>query len=103
VNEEHLRCCASAEWAETVERVLLPWAVGGRGPGDEMLEVDAGPGLVTDALRGRVPDVFLPADPAALPGRLRAAGFADPEVEVDAGGDRFRFAATRPGGARGSA
>jgi hypothetical protein len=52
---------------------------------------------------GGSPDVFLPADPAALPGRLRAAGFADPEVEGDAGGDRFRFAATRPGGAHGSA
>jgi hypothetical protein len=35
--------------------------------------------------------VFLPADPATLPGRLRAAGFADPEVEIDPGADRFRF------------
>jgi ubiquinone/menaquinone biosynthesis C-methylase UbiE len=186
VNEEHLRFCASAEWAETVERVLVPWAVGGRPLGDELLEVGAGPGLVTDALHGRVPrlvaveldealaaalgrrlagagvavvrgdatalpfadgrfsavacftmlhhvpsvalqermlaelrrvlrpggllagtdgmdtperrrlhagDVFLPADPAALGGRLRAAGFAYPEVEVDTGADRFRFAA----------
>jgi SAM-dependent methyltransferase len=188
VNDEHLRFCASAEWAETVERVLLPWAVGARRLGDAVLEVGAGPGLVTEALARRVPwlvaveldpalaaglgrrsgggvrvvradatrlpfaggrfsavacftmlhhvpsvalqdrllaelrrvlrpggllagsdgmdtparralhvgDVFLPADPATLPGRLRAAGFADPEVEVDAGGDRFRFAATRP-------
>jgi SAM-dependent methyltransferase len=189
VNDEHLRFCASAEWAETVERVLLPWAVGGRGLGDVVLEVGAGPGLVTDVLRARVRrlvaveldgglaatlgrrlagsgvavvradatalpfaggrfsavacftmlhhvpsvaaqdrmlaelgrvlrpggllagtdamdtparralhvgDVFVPADPAGLPGRLRAAGFADPEVEVDAAGDRFRFAATRP-------
>jgi Methyltransferase domain len=161
VNDEHLRFCASAEWAETVERVLLPWAIGGRRFGDQVLEVGAGPGLVTDVLRVRVPrlvaveldgelaaalrrrlagsgvavvqgdatalpfaggrfsavacftmlhhgmdtperrrlhvgDVFLPADPATLPGRLRAAGFADPEVEIDPGADRFRFAATRP-------
>jgi SAM-dependent methyltransferase len=193
VNDEHLRFCASAEWAGTVERVLLPWAVGGRGLGDLMLEVGAGPGLVTDVLRGRVPwlvaveldgelaaalgrrlagsgvavvqgdatalpfaggrfsavacftmlhhvpsvaaqdrmlgelcrvlrpggllagtdgmdtpqrrrlhvgDVFLPADPAALPGRLRAAGFRDPEVEVDPAADRFRFAAFASGGSR---
>jgi ubiquinone/menaquinone biosynthesis C-methylase UbiE len=186
MNDEHLRFCASAEWAETVERVLLPWAVGAHRLGDQVLEVGAGPGLVTDVLRGRVPrlvaveldgelaaalgrrlagagvavvradatalpfddrrfsavacftmlhhvpsvaaqdrmlaelcrvlrpggllagtdgmdtperrrlhvgDVFLPADPAALSGRLRAAGFADPEVEVGPGADRFRFAA----------
>jgi SAM-dependent methyltransferase len=189
VNDEHLRFCASAEWAETVERVLLPWAVGAHRLGDLVLEVGAGPGLVTEVLRGRAPrlvaveldgglaaalvrrlagsgvavvqgdatalpfaggrfsavacftmlhhvpsvvaqdrmlaelcrvlrpggllagtdgmdtperrrlhvgDVFVPADPAALAGRLRAAGFADPEVEVDRGADRFRFAATRP-------
>jgi ubiquinone/menaquinone biosynthesis C-methylase UbiE len=188
MNDEHLRFCASAEWAETVERVLLPWAVGAHRLGDQVLEVGAGPGLVTDVLRGRVPrlvaveldgelaaalgrrlagagvavvqadatalpfadgrfsavacftmlhhvpsvalqdrmlaelcrvlrpggllagtdgidtperrrlhvgPVFVPADPAALPGRLRAAGFAHPEVEVDPGADRFRFAATR--------
>ena len=98
MNAEHLRLCASAEWAETVERVLLPWAVGARRLGDRVLEVGAGPGLVTEVLARRagwlhVGDVFLPADPAALPGRLRAAGFADPEVEVDPGADRFRFAA----------
>jgi SAM-dependent methyltransferase len=185
VNDEHLRICASAEWADTVERVLLPWAVGGRELGELVLEVGAGPGLVTDVLRGRVPrlvaveldgglaaalgrrlaggagvvradatrlpfasgrfsavacftmlhhvptvalqdrmlaelrrvlrpdgllagtdgmdtperrrlhvgDVFVPADPGTLAARLRAAGFADPEVEVDPGADRFRFAA----------
>jgi len=195
MNAEHLRFCASAEWAETVERVLLPWAIGGRRLGDQVLEVGAGPGLVTDALRVRVPrlvaveldgglaaalgrrlsgsgvavvrgdatalpfaggrfssvacftmlhhvptvgmqdrllaelgrvlraggvlvgtdaidtparralhvgDVFVPADPATLADRLRAAGFTGPEVEVAADGDRFRFAATRPRWSRGS-
>jgi len=185
MNAEHLRLCASAEWAETVERVLLPWAVGGRRLGDRVLEVGAGPGLVTEVLRVRVPrlvaveldgelaaalgrrlsgsgvavvqadatalpfpggsfsavacftmlhhvptvaaqdrllgelrrvlrpggllvgtdamdtparrelhvgDVFVPADPATLAARLGAAGFAGPEVEADADGDRFRFA-----------
>jgi hypothetical protein len=43
--------------------------------------------------RLHVGDIFVPADPATLGGRLRAAGFADPEVEVDPGAGRFRFAA----------
>ncbi len=187
MNEEHLRLCASTEWAELVERVLLPWVLDGHGLGDEVLEVGAGPGLVTDALRQRVPllvaaevdgqlatalrqrlsgtnvevvradatalpfasgrfstvacftmlhhvptvamqdqmlrelrrvlrvggiligtdgmdtsvrralhegDTFLPARPEELPGRLTAAGFTDPEVEVS--GDRFRFLAQTP-------
>jgi ubiquinone/menaquinone biosynthesis C-methylase UbiE len=190
MNAQHLKFCASAEWAEVVEHVLLPWVVDGRQLGDAVLEVGAGPGLVTDALLQRVPrpvavevdqqlaaalarrlsdsgvqvvgadatalpfhsrrfsavacftmlhhvstvgmqdrmlrecyrvlrpggilvgtdgmdtpgrrelhvgDVFLPVHPGELPGRLRAAGFTDPEVEVDAGGDRFRFVATSPG------
>lgn len=51
VNEHHLKVCASAEWGALVERVLLPWVLQGRQLGDPVLEVGAGPGLVTDALR----------------------------------------------------
>lgn len=212
MNDEHLRLCASVEWAALVRDELLPWvlggaasdggAPGGRGPGDggpghggpgerdlgdDVLEIGAGPGLVTDllldlalrvtaveideqladALRHRlagrpvevltadatalplptgrfsaaacftmlhhipapdlqdralaeiarvlrpggllvgtdgedtpprralhVGDVFVPIDPARLPGRLRAAGFPDPLVESN--GDRFRFRARTP-------
>jgi SAM-dependent methyltransferase len=190
MNAQHLKFCSSAEWAEVVEDVLLPWVVDGHQLGQEVLEVGAGPGLVTDALRQRVPrlvavevdqrlaaalgrrlsgsgvqvvqadatalpfhsrrfsavacftmlhhvptvamqdrmlrefcrvlrpggilvgtdgmdtpsrrelhvgDVFLPVPPDRLPGRLRPAGFTDPDVEVDVGGDRFRFVATSPG------
>ena len=39
-------------------------------------------------------DVFLPVPPADLPGRLAAAGFADPIV--DTLDDRVRFVATAP-------
>jgi SAM-dependent methyltransferase len=61
-------------------------------PGGILVGTD---GMDTPARRQlHVGDVFLPMPPGELPGRLRAAGFADPEVEVDAGGDRFRFAAT---------
>lgn len=39
-------------------------------------------------------DIFVPVDPATLPGRLAAAGFTDPVVEQAA--DRIRFAARAP-------
>ncbi|TMD63474.1 MAG: class I SAM-dependent methyltransferase [Chloroflexi bacterium] len=39
-------------------------------------------------------DIFVPIHPAALPNRMRAAGFADPVVEE--AGDRIRFAARAP-------
>jgi SAM-dependent methyltransferase len=188
MNAEHLKLCASAEWGELVERVLLPWALDGRDLGDRVLEVGAGPGVVTDVLRQRAPrlvaveldrplaaalgrrlsgtnvevvqadatalplrggrfsavacftmlhhvptgamqdrvlaelrrvlrpggllfgtdgmdtssrrelhigDIFVPITPEELPGRLTAAGFHAPAVEVS--GDRFRFVATRAG------
>ncbi|HEX8929982.1 MAG TPA: class I SAM-dependent methyltransferase, partial [Actinomycetota bacterium] len=43
-------------------------------------------------------DVFLPVAPDELPGRLEAAGFAEPAVALE--GDRIRFAATAPDQAR---
>jgi ubiquinone/menaquinone biosynthesis C-methylase UbiE len=55
VNEKHLEFCAGPEWANIVEHELLPWAVGDRDLGDDVLEVGAGPGLTTDVMRLRVP------------------------------------------------
>lgn len=52
MNLEHMRICSSAEWAEYVEKDLLPWALGHRDLGDDVLEI--GPGLTTDVLRQRV-------------------------------------------------
>src|SRR6266545_4877511 len=68
---EHVRLCASAEWGELVERVLAPWVLEGRDLGDRVLEVGAGPGLVTDVLRRRAPWVVevVTADASALPFR----------------------------------
>ncbi|HEY0580810.1 MAG TPA: class I SAM-dependent methyltransferase [Chloroflexota bacterium] len=54
MNERHLQICASAEWAETVQREILPWALGGRDLGDDVLEVGPGPGQTTDVLRRTV-------------------------------------------------
>lgn len=77
MNAEHLRICASAEWADYVSGDLLPWAIEGRDLGDEVLEVGAGPGLVTDLLRvlvSRLVAVELdPALAAALGRRLEGS------------------------------
>ena len=54
MNERHLQVCASAEWAETVQREILPWALGARDLGDDVLEVGPGPGMTTDVLRRTV-------------------------------------------------
>ncbi len=54
MNKRHLEVCASAEWADTVEKEILPWALSGRDLGDDVLEVGPGPGLTTDVLRRRV-------------------------------------------------
>jgi ubiquinone/menaquinone biosynthesis C-methylase UbiE len=54
MNQEHLRLCASAEWSTTVKNEILPWVIGGRTLGEDVLEVGPGPGLTTDVLRGMV-------------------------------------------------
>lgn len=51
MNAEHLELCSSAEWAETVERWIIPWVLEGISLGDDVLEVGPGPGLTTDVLR----------------------------------------------------
>ena len=54
MNREHLALCSSAEWAEAVERWIIPWVLETVDLGDDVLEVGPGPGLTTDVLRARV-------------------------------------------------
>jgi len=54
MNETHLQMCASPEWAEAVERWIIPWVLDGVDLGDDALEVGPGPGLTTDVLRTKV-------------------------------------------------
>jgi SAM-dependent methyltransferase len=74
MNERHLELCASAEWARTVRDDILPWAVGDRDLGDDVLELGPGPGLTTDVLHHRLRRLTaLEVDQrlaAALAGRL---------------------------------
>jgi SAM-dependent methyltransferase len=72
VNEDHLRLCASAEWAALVRDVLLPWVLGGDELGDDVLEIGAGPGLVTDVLVERTAHVTAVEIDGQLAADLRA-------------------------------
>jgi len=54
VNRDHLVVCASPEWGQFLEEVLLPTALAGVELGDDLLEIGAGPGLTTELLRTRV-------------------------------------------------
>jgi ubiquinone/menaquinone biosynthesis C-methylase UbiE len=55
VNQQHLEMCASAEWAEAVERWIIPWVLESVDLGDDVLEIGPGPGLTTEVLRQQVP------------------------------------------------
>jgi SAM-dependent methyltransferase len=54
MNSTHLELCSSAEWAEAVERWIIPWVLESVDLGDDVLEVGPGPGLTTEVLRLRV-------------------------------------------------
>jgi SAM-dependent methyltransferase len=81
VNPAHLEMCSSAEWAEAVERWIIPWVLDSVELGDDVLEVGPGPGITTDVLRGCVPRLTAieihPGLAASLQERL-----ADTNVEV---------------------
>jgi SAM-dependent methyltransferase len=87
VNTEHLRLCASAEWARLVADDLLPWVLGedrrsgDHVLGDDLLEIGAGPGLVTDLLVERAPRVTAIEIDPELASALRARMSGRP-VEV---------------------
>lgn len=86
MNEQHLTLCASAEWAALVRDELLPWVLGDDGLGDDVLEIGAGPGLVTDLLVERAPHVTAVEIDEALAADLqvRMAGRPVEVVTADA-------------------
>jgi SAM-dependent methyltransferase len=81
VNQQHLERCSSAEWAETVQRWIIPWVLDDVELGDDVLEVGPGPGRTTEVLVSMAPRLTAvevdPALAAALAGRL-----AGPTLEV---------------------
>ncbi len=51
MNQAHLELCSSAEWADAVERWIIPWVLEPVDLGDDVVEVGPGPGLTTDVLQ----------------------------------------------------
>jgi SAM-dependent methyltransferase len=100
MNETHLQFLASPEWAQLLEAELLPWIEAAGDLGDHVLEIGPGPGLTTDLLRQRVPQVTaVEVDPTlGEPLRARLAGTNVDVLVADAtaaglAADRFSAAA----------
>jgi SAM-dependent methyltransferase len=55
MNELHLQFCASDEWAEAVQKWIIPGALANLDLGDDVLEVGPGPGRTTEILRVLTP------------------------------------------------
>lgn len=72
MNRLHRWYCRSGHWSRTLETRLLPWVLGARDLGDDVLEVGPGPGRVTELLcRRGIALTSLEID-AALAASLRA-------------------------------
>src|SRR2546421_8720084 len=88
MNQQHLELCSSAEWAEAVERWIIPWVLDGIALGDDVLELGPGPGRTTDVLQHMVPRLTaVEVDDdlaAALSARLALAGSLVDVVHADA-------------------
>jgi len=54
VNEGHLQFCASPEWRQIVEEMILPDALRNATLGPKVIEIGPGPRVTTDALRSLV-------------------------------------------------
>lgn len=81
MNEEHLKFCASDEWATGLKDWILPGALDGVDLGDDVLEVGPGPGRTTDLLRELTPRLTAVEVDVALADAL-AARMAGTNVEV---------------------
>ena len=57
MNAAHMELCSSAEWAEKIEKTLVPWATEGLDFGDNLLEVGSGPGMTTNILQHKAPNL----------------------------------------------
>jgi ubiquinone/menaquinone biosynthesis C-methylase UbiE len=70
MNAIHRWYCRSGHWRRTVTGTLAPWVLQGAALGDDVLEIGAGPGVVTDVLRARAARVTAVEIDAALAATL---------------------------------
>jgi SAM-dependent methyltransferase len=85
VNELHLQLCGGDEWAEAVERYIIPWTLEGLDLGDDVLEIGPGPGRTTDVLLRMAPRLTAAEVDPDLAARLaeRLAGTGVEVVHAD--------------------
>jgi ubiquinone/menaquinone biosynthesis C-methylase UbiE len=81
MNRFHRWYCRSDRWRRTLAGALAPWVLGDADLGDDVLEIGAGPGLVTDVLRTRAARVTAVDIDGALVAAL-AARLAGTNVDV---------------------
>jgi SAM-dependent methyltransferase len=86
MNAAHLEFCASPEWRQMVEEMVLPEALTGVHLGDDVIEIGPGPGFTTDVLRTRAAQLTaVEIDPVlARPLAERLAGTNVTVIEADA-------------------
>jgi SAM-dependent methyltransferase len=85
MNLPHRLICRSAPWRWTVECWVIPWALDGLDPGEDVLELGPGPGLTTDVLRGRAARLTaLEIDPRSASLQERLENTNVEVVEADA-------------------
>jgi SAM-dependent methyltransferase len=72
MNKQHLQYCSSDEWADAVQRWIIPQALAGVELGDDVLEVGPGPGRTTDILRSMTPQLTAAEIDAELADALSA-------------------------------
>jgi ubiquinone/menaquinone biosynthesis C-methylase UbiE len=90
MNENHAKVCPSPEWAEHMQRDVLPSLTEHADLGDEMLEIGPGPGAATEWLRHRVKRLTALEVEAEAAGKL-AEKYPGGNVEVITG-DAARLA-----------
>jgi ubiquinone/menaquinone biosynthesis C-methylase UbiE len=90
MNENHAKVCPSPEWAEHMQRDVLPSLTEHADLGAEMLEIGPGPGAATEWLRHRVKRLTALEVEAEAAGKL-AEKYAGGNVEVVTG-DAARLA-----------
>ena len=83
MNEEHLKLCSSADWAERLRNDILPWAFEAAPlPSTSILEIGPGPGAATDILRERVSHVVGLEYDGALAAAAQKRFAADDRVRI---------------------
>jgi SAM-dependent methyltransferase len=99
MNTFHRWYCRSDSWRHTVRERLLPWVLSGVDLGPDVLEIGPGPGLTTDVLAERVPQLTCVEKDPALAAALAARRASDRVTVVEADATDLPFPTGRFSGA----